>query len=651
MSKKEEEKKKGKKKKREAERREEKVVCLPLKPEYEVIDEYWVVEPFAKVKIADLPEMGGQKVYFVEEAELTEEERKAVDKLIDILSVELEPPESFEENVREHVLNEARRLANKYRKSVRGLKEESWEKVIYYIERDLLGYGPIEVMMRDYKLEDISCDGVDRAVHVWHRDYESIPTNLIFRDRDYLREFIVKLAHMAGKHISAAFPIVDAMLPGRHRLAATFGEEVSPKGSTFSIRKYREKPLSIINLLESGNIDEWTAAYLWLMMENRMTVLIIGATAAGKTTLLNALTSFFKPGFKIITIEETPELNLPHENWVQLVSRESYGLGETKIGEISLYDLVKVSLRYRPDYIIVGEIRGSEAFVLFQAMSTGHGGMSTMHADSLARAVKRLVSPPMNVSSAYIPSLNIAILTERTMLPKGGFGRRVRYVWEVEDYERYREIVRWNPNTDKHAITGDSHLLSKLAERLGRSVEDLYREIVRRQVVLTWMKLNGISEMKEVAKAIYEYYSNPSLVYERAVADLRKLGFEPERLLRRPLAVAPSTSGTYRRAPSRRISPPRRVAIPEPAPPREERPEVQAQDEKDKLLKILHSMGGEADHRSLLALSGLSREEFVALMRSLASSRLVVPSIIYVDNRPMLGYKLTADGEKMARGS
>jgi flagellar protein FlaI len=345
------------------------VELLPVKEGWKVVEEYWVVEPYAKVKIVEIPELGGQKAYYAEEVQLTEGERRAVDKLIDILSVELEPPASFETDVRQHILEQARRLAEKYRSAVR-VPKASWGKVLYYVERDLVGYGPIEVLMRDYKLEDVSCDGVDRPVHVWHRDYESIPTNIVFRGRDALREFVVKLAHMAGKHISAAFPIVDAMLPGRHRLAATYGEEVSPKGSTFTIRKFRERPFSIVELIESGNIDPWTAAYLWLMIENKMTVMVIGATAAGKTTFLNALTNFFKPGFKVVTIEETPELNLPHENWVQLTSRESYGLGASKVGEITLYDLVRLSLRYRPDYIIVGEVRGAEAFVLFQAMAS-----------------------------------------------------------------------------------------------------------------------------------------------------------------------------------------------------------------------------------------------------------------------------------------
>lgn len=647
---------------------EEPVVYLPVQENYRVIDEYWVVEPFAKVKIVEIPEAGNQRAYFVEEVPLTKEEKKAVNKLVDILSVELEPPASFDVDLRQHVIEEARRLAEKYRGSLRGLSEESWGKVIYYVERDLVGYGPIEVLMRDYKLEDISCDGVDRAIHVWHRDYESIPTNIVFRSRDYLREFIVKLAHMSGKHISAAFPIVDAMLPGRHRLAATYGEEVSPRGSTFTIRKFREKPLSIVEMLESGNLDDWTAAYLWLMLENRMTLMVIGATAAGKTTLLNAVANFFKPGFKIVTIEETPELNLPHENWVQLVSRESYGLGETKVGEISLYDLVKVSLRYRPDYIIVGEVRGEEAFVLFQAMSTGHGGMSTMHADSLDRAVKRLTSPPMNVSPAYIPSLNIALLTERTLLPNGSFARRVKHVWEIEDYEKYREIVRWDPVKDVHVVRSESYHVRHIAERTGKSVEYMYKEIEKRRVVLRWMQVKGIKETKEVFTYINKYYLYPEEVYSSAYAELKELNelpkpvkiapkVEVEVVAKQPTAKAEVSPPTVKvEAPSRPIMQPAYIS---------RKPEIIEGEEKEEsvtvepmpslseegfaVLKALSVLGGEGDHVSVFSLSSLSKDKFSKAIGELSTKRLVVPTLIYVDGRPSVGYRLTSEGEKIAK--
>jgi flagellar protein FlaI len=643
----------------------EEVVLLPVQETYRVIDEYWVVEPFAKVKIVEIPEAGNQRAYFVEEVQLTGPEKKALGKLIDILSVELEPPASFDVELREHIVSEARRLAEKYRGVARGLSEESWKKVIYYIERDLVGYGPIEVLMRDYKLEDISCDGVDRAIHVWHRDYESIPTNIVFRSRDRLREFIVKLAHMSGKHISAAFPIVDAMLPGRHRLAATYGEEVSPRGSTFTIRKFREKPMSIVEIINSGNLDSWSAAYLWLMIENRMTAMVIGATAAGKTTLLNAITNFFKPGFKIVTIEETPELNLPHENWVQLVSRESYGLGESKVGEISLYDLVKISLRYRPDYIIVGEVRGEEAFVLFQAMSTGHGGMSTMHADSLDRAIKRLTSPPMNVSPTYIPSLNIALLTERTLLPDGRFARRVKHIWEVEDYEKYREIVRWDPIRDRHAIVAESYHMRFISEKTGKKVEDLYSEIERRRVVLEWLKMKSIIEARDVFVAINRYYISPDVVYEQARSELSEMGAMPQ-----PARIRPAITVEVARPP-RPAQPPRETPLAKPittppAPPakapekREPNPQPQQATPPPQptagitqvgisVLQAIATLGGETDHESLFNLVNLPKDLFSRAISELSGKRLIVPTLIYESGKPLIGYRLTGDGEKIAK--
>ncbi len=659
--KKEKRKKSKKKKKEEEEKEKEEIIYLPLKEEYRIIDEYWVAEPYAKVVIAEIPELGNQRVYFAQEAQLTPNEKKAVEKLIDILSVELEPPESFEVDIRKHVIEEARRLAEKYKKSIKGISEESWGKILYYIERDLLGYGPIEVLMRDYRLEDISCDGVDRAIHVWHRDYESIPTNIVFHDRDYLREFIIKLAHMSGKHISAAFPIVDAMLPGRHRLAATYGEEVSPRGSTFTIRKFREKPFSIVDLIRMGNIDSWTAAYLWFLIENRMTLMVIGATAAGKTTLLNAIANFFKPGFKIVTIEETPELNLPHENWVQLVSRESYGLGETKAGEISLYDLVKVSLRYRPDYIIVGEIRGEEAFVLFQAMSTGHGGMSTMHADSLQRAIQRLVSPPMNVSPAYIPSLNLALLTERTILPTGKFARRVRYVWEIEDYNKYREVVRWDPAKDVHYRVNDSYHVEYLARRLGKTAKDIYEEIERRRIMLEWMKFKGITETKAVFVQINRYYINPEETFKQAYNELKANNALPPPTARitvkkpvpaavptvkkpAPLAVAQSLKrvGSAMSKTAQLSTPaPRKADIPT-AP-------LNLSQEELAVIKAIYTLGEEGDHISVQELSGLSREKFTKVVKKLAEKKLLIPTIIYLDGRPHMGYKLTAKGLEIAK--
>ncbi|MEM3046974.1 MAG: type II/IV secretion system ATPase subunit, partial [Candidatus Bathyarchaeia archaeon] len=389
------------------------VVLAPVPPEAKLIEEYWIREPHSKVSIVALPQLGGAKAYYITEVTLSAEERQAYERLIDILSRELEPPKTEVADAKAYVLGEARRLAAKYRGAVGKFDEAAWDRILYHIERDLIGFGFIEVPMSDPRIEDISANGVGIPVYIWHRRHESLPTNLMFTEEKALDDLIIKLAHLSGKHVSTAFPIVDAMLPGQHRLAATFKQEVSPKGTSFTIRKFREEPFSIIDLIELGTLDERIAAYFWLLLENRNTLIVIGGTGAGKTSTLNALASLVKPSMKIVTVEEIPELNLPHENWVQLVARESYGLGLTKTGEVSLFDLVRTSLRYRPDYIVVGEVRGAEAFVLFQAMATGHGGMCTLHAENLDYAVKRLTSPPMNVAHAYIPLMNLTAIVER----------------------------------------------------------------------------------------------------------------------------------------------------------------------------------------------------------------------------------------------
>ncbi len=349
------------------------VYIEPLSENAEILDEYWVREKYARVVIAKAPE-SSTITYYVDEVKLNADERAAYLKISDIIARELNPAEiGKEEDVRKELLREAKRLSMKYERAFKTVTRTGWEKINYYLERDLLGFGPLNVIISDYRVEDISCDGVNVPIFVWHRRFESIPTNIKFLDKDALDDYIVKLAHKSGKHVSSAFPIVDAMLFGKHRLAASFRDEVSPKGSTFTIRKFREEPFSIVDLVQMGTISDEMAAYFWMLIENRATIMVIGGTGSGKTTILNALASLIKPGMKLVTVEETAELNLPHENWVQFVSRESYGLTGTKVGQISLFDLVKTSLRYRPDYLIVGEVRGEEAYVLFQAMASVSG--------------------------------------------------------------------------------------------------------------------------------------------------------------------------------------------------------------------------------------------------------------------------------------
>jgi flagellar protein FlaI len=302
----------------------------------------------------------------------------------------------------------------------------------------------------------------------------------------------------------------DGMLPEKHRIAATFMNEVSLKGSTFCIRKFKEDPFSIADLIDIGTIDTAIAAYFWLILEHKMSFMIVGGTGAGKTSMLNGLLSLMSKNDKIVTVEEVPELSPPLPNWTQLHSRQSFQFGDKAASSISIFDLVKVSLRYRPDYIIVGEIRGEEAFTLFQALATGHGGLCTMHADSLTNVIKRLTSPPMNVSKVYIPLMNSALHIQRVELPKPrnglNFGRRIRTVWEIEDFEQYREVAVWNPRTDAFDTWFEnSVLLERIALVTGRSREALFEELELRRKFLQEIVETGVRDQKKVSEMILGY--------------------------------------------------------------------------------------------------------------------------------------------------
>jgi len=487
------------------------VILKEMPPDALTVEEYQIEPPFSKVTIASLPQLGGSMAYYINEVKLTGSEDAIFQKLLEIICREIEPP-GPDVDVKTHIEREAYRLAKKYGLAKK-ISTESWPKIIYYLKRDLVGLGPIHVIMNDRMIEDLSVNGLYIPVFVWHRKYESIPTNLIFNDEEALDNLIVKLTHLSQKHISTAFPILDAMLPGKDRLAATFKREVSPKGGTFTIRRFREEPYSIVDLIELKTIDENIAAYFWLLIENRMTVAVIGGTGAGKTSTLNALASLIKPSMKIVTVEEIPEINLVHDNWVQLISRESYGLGVHKIGEIGLFDLVKMSLRYRPDYIIVGEIRGEEAFVLFQALATGHGGMTTLHAESLEYAIKRLTSPPMNVAPAYVPLINVSAMQERVQLPKSitgmSFGRRVRSVAEIGDIDNYMSVASWNPANDTYECEFEnSIMLRRVAMRHGVTLQETLAELNNRAEFLRDLRAKGIRNNVQVAKMITSYYLN-----------------------------------------------------------------------------------------------------------------------------------------------
>jgi flagellar protein FlaI len=493
-------------------------IVKSLPKNLKIMDKYQLYEPFSQVVIVEDPKTGEHK-YILDELQLDTMERGIYNRILEMLLAEIESPKEEIKDPRKFFAEEAKKIVDKYRISMGWLPDVSWYKILYHAERDLVGFGKIDSLMRDPNIEDISCDGVNKPVYIWHRTFESIETNLQFESDEELDNLVVKLVHMSGKHVSSAFPIVDASLPGKHRLAVAYRREITPFGTAFTIRKFREDPYSIIDLINIGTFTEEMAAYLWVCLENRASVMVLGGTAAGKTTALNALGCLIKPGSKIMTIEETAELNLSHENWVSLISRQSYGLGGSSVGEVALFDLVKTCMRHRPDLMIVGEVRGQEAYVLFQALATGHGGMCTMHAENVQSAVRRLTQKPMDISPAYIPLMNIIMSVQRVHLVKNGEKkayRRILSVNEIVDFEKNVNPFKWDPIKDEQATDLDSSFLfSNFSERLGITREQLIEEMNRRTEVLRWMRKSNIRSYKEVANIIAEYYARPKEFYRK----------------------------------------------------------------------------------------------------------------------------------------
>jgi flagellar protein FlaI len=314
--------------------------------------------------------------------------------------------------------------------------------------------------------------------------------------------------------------MLDASLPEGSRLHLTFGKEITRRGSTFTIRKFKLDPLTIVDLISNNTLSAEVAAYLWYAVENRSSILVGGGIASGKTTLLNCLSMFIKPAMKIVTIEDTAELNLPHENWVPSITRSHFGIG-TEQAEVTLFDLLKSSLRQRPDHIIVGEVRGSEAYTLFQAISTGHLGMSTLHAESVEAAIYRLESEPMNIPRTLISGIDLILVQKRVEVDGRPYRKTIATTEIVGLDPRSREILtnevyKWNPLTDKFNYTGRSYLLERNAIKNGLSMDKVNREIKRRSLILQWMCKKNIRSYTDVSKIIQRFYEKPKVVYAEA---------------------------------------------------------------------------------------------------------------------------------------
>lgn len=408
------------------------------------------------------------------------------------------------------------------------IDEITKKKIVYYVMRDFIGYGRLDVLMTDPMIEDVSCDGPKIPLFVFHRRYESIKTNIIFTTEEELDSYVITLAQRCGKHISVADPMLDATIPDGSRLQATLSKEVTTRGSSFTIRRFRESPLTPADLIAYNTLSKDMVAFLWLAVQHGESMLISGGTASGKTTTLNAVLLFVPPSMKIVSIEDTREINLPHENWIAGLTRSGFGGKATEgkaAGEIDMFELLKAALRQRPEYLIVGEVRGKETYTLFQAMATGHTTYSTIHADSVDAIVRRLENPPISLPRILLSALNLVILQGQVRVGTR-MVRRVKKIVEVVGIEpETNELItntvyEWTPVGDTFVYSGNNYLFGKIMARKNITSEEMAEEFKKRKDLVEWMVRQKVKSYLDVANIVSSYYKDPEKTMEKVRAEL-----------------------------------------------------------------------------------------------------------------------------------
>jgi len=496
------------------------LVDAKLDEAYEQVDQYWIENGCSLIIIA-LNKKTNQREYLLFEPSLSDFEYELLERLYeDLRDILILTGEEIKKDRKRILLEKMSELIDDYGIT---LEQSTRFKLQYFLVRNFIGWSRIDPLMKDSQLEDISCDGNKIPLFLYHRHYRNIKTNIAF-ESDVLNSLAITLAQRSGKHISLGSPMIDATLPEGSRLQLTFGTEVTTRGTSFTIRKFREEPFSPIELMEIGTFSAESLTYFWLAIENNKSLIFIGGTASGKTTSLNAVSLFIPPVAKVVSIEDTREITLYHDNWIASVTREAVSEGGNAI---NMFDLLRAAMRQRPEYILVGEVRGHEAQTLFQAMNTGHTTFSTMHAGSVDAAIHRLESEPLNVPRNMVQALNIISVqgliyhgTERV--------RRVQEVVEIAGVDpttgnlRVNNVFVYDPVHDKFSYTGRSQIYSDIAEKRGWTREQLEAEIAIRKNLLEEMRKQGIKDYISVASIFHSYHIDAKEVLAN-ISDLRKV--------------------------------------------------------------------------------------------------------------------------------
>ncbi|MDL5360446.1 type II/IV secretion system ATPase subunit [Halalkalicoccus sp. NIPERK01] len=545
----------------------EKAVPMEKKRHFEEVERYWVNEPYSFVVVFHSRKENETKYYLIEpylnpiERDLTEfltgKLRTAIKYTDDEVTVE-----GNEEERRAVIDRETRRLLDRYGlierpsagrsdggrtaglvdrvRSFLGqgetadppvvdpvrpepailaedpetVTEAQTTKLLYYLKRDFIGYERIDGIKHDINVEDISCDGYDSPVFVYHTDYEQIISN-VHHGRERLDDFVVKLAQRSGKGISKRRPQVDATLPDGSRAQLTLGREVSDHGTNYTIRQFKDVPFTPIDLINWHTFSLEEMAYLWLCIENHKSLIFAGGTASGKTTSLNAVSLFIPSNAKIVSIEDTREVELPQRNWIASVTRPSFSDGDG--GDVDEFDLLEAALRQRPDYIVMGEIRGEEGRTLFQVMSTGHTTYTTFHADSVGEVLKRFTTDPINVSKTMFTALDLVSVQTSTRV-QGRKVRRNKSLTEINHYDaehdeiNVRDVYQWQAESDEFLEVGDSNTLAEICFDRGWSHGELEEQLLVRQAVLAYLIDEGLNEYRQVAATLQAFINDPETI-------------------------------------------------------------------------------------------------------------------------------------------